>query len=111
MNSLEDDQVIPPLILYSSRLPAVAFTTILPALTVQVGCVTAGLLIVILPFTNTVAVTGVPIQPLAVAVMVKLTVTSVPVVLVNVPLILPVPFAGIPVTVPLARSPLSLVQL
>ena len=62
-------------------------------------------------FTNTVAVTGVPEQVPDVGVMVKVTVTGAFVVLVNVPLISPVPLAAIPVTVPLARSPLSLVQL
>ena len=48
-----------------------------------------------------------PAQPLAVGVIVKVTVTAAPVVLVNAPLILAVPFAAIPVTV----AVLSLVQL
>ena len=50
---------------------------------------------------------GTPGQPLAVGVMVKVTVTGAKVVLVSVPLILPEPLAAIPVTVAL----LSLVQL
>ena len=49
--------------------------------------------------TITVAVIGGPAQPLAVGVIVKVTVTGAVVVLVNVPLILPVPLAAIPVTV------------
>ena len=60
-----------------------------------------------LGFTNTVAVTGVPVQPLAVGVMVKVTVTGEVVVLVSAPLIFPVPLAAMPVTATL----LSLVQL
>jgi len=58
-------------------------------------------------FTNTVAVIGVPAQPLAVGVMVKVTVTGALVVLVSVPDILPEPLAAIPVT----ATVLSLVQL
>jgi len=58
-------------------------------------------------FTNTVAVIGVPGQPLAVGEMVKVTVTGALVVLTSVPLILPLPLAAIPVTV----AVLSLVQL
>ena len=58
-------------------------------------------------FTSTVAVIGAPGQPLAVGVMVKVTVTGALVVLVNEPLILPLPPAPIPVTV----TVLSLVQL
>ena len=57
--------------------------------------------------TITVAVTGVPVQPLAVGVMVKVTVTGAVVVLVSAPMISPPPVAGIPVTATL----LSLVQL
>ena len=57
--------------------------------------------------TNTVAVIGVPRQPLAVGVIVKVTVIGAFVVLVNVPLILPAPLAAIPVTV----TVLSLTQL
>ena len=72
----------------------------------MVGCVDE------LPITgaalsNTVAVIGVPGQPLAVGVMVKVTVTGEAVVLVNVPLISPDPLAAIPV----AATVLSLVQL
>jgi len=48
--------------------------------------------------TNTVAVIGVPVQPLALGVIVKVTVTGALVVLVSVPLILPVPLAAMPVT-------------
>ena len=58
-------------------------------------------------FTKTVAVIGAPSQLLAVGVMVNVTVTGALVVLVNVPLILPVPLAAIPVT----ATVLSLVQL
>jgi hypothetical protein len=57
--------------------------------------------------TNTVAVIGVPGQPLAVGVIVKVTVTGAKVVLVNVPAILPAPLAAMPVTL----AVLSLVQL
>ena len=57
--------------------------------------------------TNTVAVIGVPAQPLAVGVMVNVTVTGAMVVLVNAPLILPAPLAAMPVT----ATVLSLVQL
>ena len=57
--------------------------------------------------TNTVAVIGVPGQPLAVGVMVKVTVCGDTVVLVNAPLILPAPLAAIPVTL----AVLFLVQL
>ena len=57
--------------------------------------------------TVTVAVTGVPGQPLAVGVMVKVTVTGAPLLLVSVPLmLLPAPLTGIPNT-----AGLSLVQL
>ena len=58
-------------------------------------------------FTTTVAVIGVPAQPLAVGVIVKVTVTAALVVLVSVPDILPAPLAAIPVT----ATVLSLVQL
>ena len=58
-------------------------------------------------FTNTVAVIGAPGQPLAVGVMVKVTVTGALVVLVNEPLMFPLPLAGIPVT----ATVLFLVQL
>ena len=57
--------------------------------------------------TSTVAVIGAPPQLLAVGVMVKVTNTGARVVLVSVPLILPTPLPGIPVTVPV----LSRVQL
>lgn len=49
-------------------------------------------------FTTTVAVIGVPVQPLALGVIVKVTVTGAVVVLVSVPEILPVPLAAMPVT-------------
>ena len=58
-------------------------------------------------FTKTVAVIGAPGQPLAVGVMVKVTVIGANVVFVNAPLILPDPLAAIPVTV----AVLFLVQL
>ena len=57
-------------------------------------------------FTTTVAVIGAPGHPLAVGVMVNVTVTGAFVILVNEPLIFPLPLAGIPLTVAL----LSLVQ-
>ena len=59
-----------------------------------------------LSFTVTVTVNGVPTQPPKLGVTVKVTVTSALVVFVNVPLILPLPTPGIPVTV----AKLSLVQ-
>lgn len=58
-------------------------------------------------FTNTVAVVVGPTQPLAVGVIVKVTVTGTKVVLVSMPLMLPDPLAAIPVTV----AVLSLVQV
>ena len=58
-------------------------------------------------FTSTVAVIGVPTHPLAVGVIVNVTVIGALVVLVSVPLILPEPLAAIPVTV----TVLFLVQL
>lgn len=57
--------------------------------------------------TTTVAVMGMPGQLLAIGVMVNVTVRGELVVLVNVPLIFPVPLAPIPVT----AAVLSLVQL
>ena len=56
--------------------------------------------------TRTVAVIGVPEQPLAEGVIVNVTVTGALVVLVRVPEISPEPFAAIPVT----PAVLSLVQ-
>jgi hypothetical protein len=58
-------------------------------------------------FTNTVAVMAVPGHPFAVGVIVKLTVIGAFVVLVKLPLMLPLPFDGMPVTV----AELSRVQL
>ena len=58
-------------------------------------------------FTTTVALIGAPVQPFAVGIMVKVTVKAPPVVLVNAPVILPVPLAPMPVT----KTVLSLVQL
>ena len=58
-------------------------------------------------FTITVAEIGVPGQPLAIGVMVNVTVTGALVVLINAPLISPEPLAAIPVTV----TVLFLVQL
>ena len=51
-------------------------------------------------FTSTVAVVVGPVQPLAVGVIVNVTVIGAKVVLVSVPLILPVPLAAMPVTDP-----------
>lgn len=59
-----------------------------------------------LGFTNTVTVIGVPSQPFADGVMVKVTVLGNVVVFVKIPLIFPLPLAGIPVT----RAVLFLVQ-
>ncbi len=50
-------------------------------------------------FTTTAAAIGAPGQPLAVGVIVNVTVTGAVVVLVRVPEILPVPLAAIPVAV------------
>lgn len=50
--------------------------------------------------TVTVAVVDGPVHPLAVGVIVNVTVTGISVVFVSDPLILPVPVAAIPVTVP-----------
>ena len=50
-------------------------------------------------FTSTVAVTGAPAHPLAVGVMVNVTVAAAPVVLANDPVMLPVPDAAMPVIV------------
>ena len=58
-------------------------------------------------FTKTVAFIGVPGQPFAIGVMVKVTVIAALVVLVNVPEIFPLPLPAIPVT----AAVLSLVQL
>ena len=58
-------------------------------------------------FTNTVAVIDAPGQPLAVSVIVKVTVTGALVVFVKTPLIFPEPLPAIPVTI----AVLSLVQL
>ena len=60
-----------------------------------------------LGLTNTVAVIGVPVHPLTVGVMVKVTVIGAVVVFVSAPLILLVPLAAIPVT----RLVIFLVQL
>ena len=57
-------------------------------------------------FTSTVAVIGAPIHPLAVGVMVNVTVMAAAVVFVKVPAILPDPDVAIPVT----EAVLSLVQ-
>ena len=57
--------------------------------------------------TSTVAVIGVPGHPLAIGIIVNVTVTGADVVFVSAPLIVPDPLAAIPVTGPV----LSLVQL
>ena len=67
--------------------PTVLLTVILPGHTMVSGACTI-----------TVAVIGAPTQPLAVGVMVKVTVCAAVVVLTNVPVMLPVPDAAIPVT-------------
>jgi len=58
-------------------------------------------------FTKTVAVIAVPVQPFAVGVIVKVTVTGALVVFVNVPEMSPLPLAAMPVT----AAVLSLVQV
>ena len=58
-------------------------------------------------FTTTVAVIGVPVQPLNVGVTVNVTVTVAVVVFTRAPVILPVPLAAIPVI----EAVLSLLQL
>ena len=58
-------------------------------------------------FTSTVAEMGAPGQPLAVGVMVNVTVTAAVVVFVKIPVMLPEPLAAMPVT----ETVLSLVQL
>ena len=58
-------------------------------------------------FTSTVAVIGAPVQPLAVGVIVNVTVIGDAVVFVRIPAMLPDPVAAIPVT----EAVLSLVQL
>jgi hypothetical protein len=58
-------------------------------------------------FTKTVVVIGIPLQPLAVGVIVKVTVKGALVVFVKLPLMSPLPLFGIPVTVPV----LFLIQL
>ena len=58
-------------------------------------------------FTSTVAVIGAPIHPLAVGVMVNVTVMGPVVVFVKAPVMLPDPVAAIPVT----EAVLSLVQV
>ena len=52
--------------------------------------------------TNTVAVIGAPVQPLALGVMVNVTRTGAKVVFVNVPLISPLPLEAMPVMVAVA---------
>ena len=52
--------------------------------------------------TNTVVVIGVPVQPLALGVMVNVTSTDAKVVLINVPLISPTPLEARPVIVAVA---------
>jgi hypothetical protein len=74
---------------------------------VQIVCVVGVAVAFGVGFTNTVAVIGAPLQPLAAGVMVNVTVIGILVVFVSVPLILPAPLAAIPVTV----ATLSLVQL
>ena len=58
-------------------------------------------------FTSTVAVIGAPVHPLAVGVIVNVTVIGDAVVFVRIPAMLPDPVAAIPVT----EAVLSLVQL
>lgn len=73
----------------------------------QIVCDAGVLTAFVAGFTSMVAVTGVPAHPLAVGVIVNVTVTGEVVVFVKAPLILPDPLAATPVTVPV----LFLVQL
>ncbi len=68
------------------------------ALPEQMGCAAGVATAFGVGLTNTVAVIGVPVQPLALGVIVKVTVTGALVVLVSVPAISPVPLAAMPVT-------------
>ena len=82
-------------------------TIVVIALAEQIVCDDGTAVALGVGLTSTVAVIGAPAQPLAVGVIVKVTVTGAFVVLVSAPLILPAPLAAIPVTV----TVLSLVQL
>ncbi len=66
----------------------------------MITCILPGPATVGVGFTSTVAVIAEPGQPLAVGVIVNVTVTGAFVVLVKVPLIFPLPLAAIPVTGP-----------
>lgn len=83
-------------------VPATAFGLVivmpLMAMAEQTVCEVKSALTVGVGLTATVAVIGVPGQPLAVGVMVNVTVSWALVVLVNVPLTLPLPLAAMPVT-------------
>ena len=83
------------------------FTIVVMAAPEQIVC-EAGVAIALgVGLTSTVAVVVGPTQPLAVGVIVNVTVIEAKVVFVNDPLILPAPLAAIPVTV----ATLSLVQV
>ena len=82
-------------------------TIVVMALPEQIVCEAGVATALGVGLTKTVAVIGVPEQPLAVGVIVKVTVIGALVVLVKEPLMLPEPEAAIPVTVPV----LSRVQL
>lgn len=89
----------------ATALPPFTMVAIVPP--EQIVCDNGVAVTVGVGFTSTVAVIGVPEHPPATGVIVKVTVTGTVVVLINVPVISPEPFAVIPVTV----AVLSLVQL
>ena len=76
------------------------FIIVVIALAEQIVCAAGVATATGVGFTNTVAVTDEPGQPFAVGVMVNVTVTGAAVVFVNEPLMVPVPLAAMPVTVP-----------
>jgi hypothetical protein len=90
-----DPGVVPESVIVAIATPEHLICVGFVALTIGVG------------FTITIAVIGVPSQPSALGVMVKVTNTGKAVIFVNVPLMLPLPLAAIPVTV----AVLFLVQL
>ena len=100
--------IVPPIPVIVGLVHAYVVPVVLPVNAIgvmvppeHIGCVDGVATTFGVGLTNTVAVVGVPAQPFAVGVIVKATVIGAGVVLVNVPVILlPVPFAAMPVTVP-----------
>lgn len=97
LNTTVPNELVSVYDISSVQLPSPVMTT----------CILPGPLTVGVGLTSTVAVIGVPGQPFAVGVIVKVTVIGALVVLVSVPLIFPEPLLAIPVTV----TVLFLVQL